>query len=150
MPQESEARVALVERDVLIARVEAAVAAPLAALPRPIQEIVATCGPRPDAACACRVTAGALLRDRSEALEDDLLAVLRGTPVLGLEASLACPEGPEPLVRIAPSQAGRRHGGRDVREGVDAAGRRLGWGLYQTAWQSESGTFGDGGYHRGL
>jgi hypothetical protein len=91
-----------------------------------------------------------------------LPGLVRGKPILGLVVKAQYAAGGPLLTigRAAPTSPGVKTGSVPVENGVDAdppdvmgdreIGRKLGWGLYQTAVEEGGVRRGDGAFHRGI
>jgi hypothetical protein len=145
MPDESSARLALAQRDAFLTQLDRLISGELAGRPRPVSEILSTCGAAPRGECGCQVTAmDFALHARSSVA--GILAAQAGKGLLGAEVEVTCGLATQVVARLQPFPPGQRRGSRDLADALLVDGRRLGWGLYQTAWNGR----GDGAYHPGI
>jgi hypothetical protein len=137
MPTEAAAKQALAAREAKIEVVKALIAAELG------RDSLEGTGRSP----------GQVASERAEAIKD-LVARLRGTlapalaeaGALGLRVSLY--QGVDRtrtlgMVHFPPCPPGRKNGSTEPKNG-------LGWGLYQTAYEDDTGKHGNGDYHPGF
>jgi hypothetical protein len=137
MPTEAAAKQALAARSAKIERVKAIIATELS------RDSLEGTGRSP----------GQVAAERAEAIKD-LMARLRAAlepavaeaGALGLQLSLYPGEDRKRslgMVHFPPCPPGRRNGSTEPKAG-------LGWGLYQTAYEDDTGKHGDGDYHPGI
>jgi len=119
------------------------------------------------AALACEVTppdeakARAAFGERRaaiEAFEDQVLSTIAirteiGDPQITLfvvGAGALGLDGNGLLPSVLPCPPGTKHGAVAPDDGLAIDRYRIGWGLYQTAWETDGTKHGDGDYHPGI
>ena len=137
MPTEAAAKQALAAREAKIERVKGVIATELG------RDALEGTGRSP----------GQVAAERADAIKD-LVARLRGAlepavaeaGALGLRLSLypgADRTRSLGMVHFPPCRPGQKNGSTEPRDG-------LGWGLYQTAYEDDTGKHGNGDYHPGI
>lgn len=119
--------------------------------------VLVACGPTlPDEAKAR--AAFVERRGAIEAFEDQVLTTLALWPELGdaqvtsfvVGAGALGLDGNGLLPSVPTCPPGTKHGAVAPDDGVAIDRYRIGWGLYQTAWETEGTKHGDGEYHPGI
>ncbi len=84
-----------------------------------------------------------MLAMRPEIDAAQMTSLVVGAGALGLDGHGMVPS-------VAPCPPGTKHGAVAPDDGLAIDRHRIGWGLYQTAWEAEGTKHGDGEYHPGI
>lgn len=115
------------------------------------------CGPTPPDEAKARAAFGER-RAAIEAFEDQVLSTIAIRTEIGeaqitafvVGAGALSLDGNGLLPSVLPCPPGRKHGAVAPDDGLAIDRYRIGWGLYQTAWETDGTKHGDGDYHPGI